>query len=195
MRAVRAIPPVGASLAYRKLGNWEEAEELVQDVFSQALQRIEQLRLPEAFGGWLRQIIRRMAINQLSRRRLTLTIEADVLDGSGAGNQSPLENALNTERRQQVRSGLERLGDTDRRTLEAFYLRGQSLIEMAECFEAPVGTIKRRLHIARKRLAAEMGNYQAIWCPHHAGRNPQARQHWPTGQWVAVGWKLQTNPG
>ena len=45
----------------------------------------------------------------------------------------------------------------DRETLEAFYVRGHSLLEMSDEFDAPVGTIKRRLHVARKRLAQEMG--------------------------------------
>jgi RNA polymerase sigma-70 factor (ECF subfamily) len=36
------------------------------------------------------------------------------------------------------------------------------LIEMAEQFDAPIGTIKRRLHVARKRLAVEMQSFQAI---------------------------------
>jgi len=40
----------------------------------------------------------------------------------------------------------------DRETLEAFYLRGRSLKQMAREFETPVGTIKRRLHVARQRL-------------------------------------------
>ncbi len=44
----------------------------------------------------------------------------------------------------------------DRDTLVAFYVRGQSLIEMSHHFDAPVGTIKRRLHVARKRLAKEI---------------------------------------
>jgi RNA polymerase sigma-70 factor (ECF subfamily) len=39
---------------------------------------------------------------------------------------------------------------------------GQSLIQMAEFFEAPIGTIKRRLHVARLRLAAEIGDSTAI---------------------------------
>ena len=38
----------------------------------------------------------------------------------------------------------------------AFYVDGQSLIEMSDQFAAPVGTIKRRLHVARKRLAKEL---------------------------------------
>ena len=36
--------------------------------------------------------------------------------------------------------------------LEAFYLRGDSLKKMSADFDAPVGTIKRRLHVARHRL-------------------------------------------
>ena len=38
----------------------------------------------------------------------------------------------------------------------AFYIQGQSLIEIAERLDAPIGTIKRRLHTARKRLKAEL---------------------------------------
>jgi RNA polymerase sigma-70 factor (ECF subfamily) len=40
----------------------------------------------------------------------------------------------------------------DRATLVAFYLRGRSLKQMSREFETPVGTIKRRLHVARNRL-------------------------------------------
>ncbi len=38
----------------------------------------------------------------------------------------------------------------------AFYIQGQSLIEMAEQLDTPLGTIKRRLHTARKRLKVEL---------------------------------------
>jgi RNA polymerase sigma-70 factor (ECF subfamily) len=44
----------------------------------------------------------------------------------------------------------------DRDTLTAFYIEGQSLAEMSTAFDSPVGTIKRRLHVARKRLAQEL---------------------------------------
>jgi RNA polymerase sigma-70 factor (ECF subfamily) len=38
----------------------------------------------------------------------------------------------------------------------AFYFHGRSLVEMSDQFDSPVGTIKRRLHVARKRLAKEL---------------------------------------
>jgi RNA polymerase sigma-70 factor, ECF subfamily len=145
------------ALAFRKMSNWDEAEELVQDVFIQAFERIEQLRVPEAFGGWLRQIVRRMAINKLTRRRIRVAVEVDEVEVACSEANSPLDDMLSNERSQQVHCGLARLGEIDRRTLEAFYIGGQSLIEMAQQFEAPIGTIKRRLHVARKRLAEEIG--------------------------------------
>lgn len=150
------------ALAYRKLGNWDEAEELVQDVFIHAFQRLGQLRVPEAFGGWLRQIVRRSAINAITRRRSAVQLEADAMDAASTTNSTPLDEVLEGECREQVRCGLEKLGDVDRKTLEAFYIGGQSLIEMAEEFSAPIGTIKRRLHVARKRLAREMESFQAL---------------------------------
>lgn len=149
------------ALAYRKLSNWDEAEELVQEVFIQAFGRIDQLRAAEAFGSWLRQIVCRMAINHLTRRRMLVAGEVEALEIADQC-ESPLDDMLNAERSQQLRRVLARLGDLDRETLEAFYFGGQTLIEMSEHFRAPVGTIKRRLHVARSRLAEEIGSFQAI---------------------------------
>lgn len=148
------------ALAYRKLGNWDEAEELVQDVFIHAFDRLHQLRVPEAFGGWLRQIVRRTAINQLTRRRVAVGMDQAALNAVATREANPLEDLLDDECCHQVRRGLDRLGEVDRLTLEAFYISGQSLLEMAESFEAPLGTIKRRLHVARKRLAHEMADFR-----------------------------------
>lgn len=148
------------ALAYRKLGNWDEAEELVQDVFMHAFDRLHQLRVPEAFGGWLRQIVRRSAINQLTRRRVSVGMDQAALDTVATNEANPLDELLDNECSGQVHRGLKRLGAMDRQTLEAFYIGGQSLLEMAQTFEAPLGTIKRRLHVARKRLAHEMADFQ-----------------------------------
>jgi RNA polymerase sigma-70 factor (ECF subfamily) len=70
--------------------------------------------------------------------------------------ETPLTKALTRERKVQVRAGLGRLGRLDRETLVAFYVKGQTLVEMSDAFDSPIGTIKRRLHVARKRLAKEL---------------------------------------
>ena len=144
------------AIALRRTGNPTEAQELVQDVFMQAMQKIEQLRAPEAFGGWLRQITVRMAINRITRRKVAFATEPEVLEATVLGEGTPDQELMDKERQAQVRDGMARLRDMDRDTLEAFYVKGQSLAEMADEFDAPIGTIKRRLHVARKRLAVEV---------------------------------------
>ncbi len=140
----------------RRLDNEAEAQELCQEVFIQAMRKIDQLRDPLCIGGWLRSIATRMAINRAVRTRRTVAIESERGEPQSAAQETPLEEVLAQEQRDQVRVGLDRLSELDRDTLVAFYFRGRSLVQMSDEFESPVGTIKRRLHVARKRLAKEL---------------------------------------
>lgn len=142
--------------AYRRLGNHAEAQELCQEVFLQALQKIHQLRDPCCFGGWLRAIANRMAINRALRRGPVVPNGPGTPEATSPERDTPLTVLLARERRDQVRVGLGRLGTLDRDTLVAFYFDGRTLVEMSQAFDSPVGTIKRRLHVARKRLAKQL---------------------------------------
>ena len=144
------------AIGLRRLSDYSEAQELCQDVFIQAMKKIGQLRTPEAFPGWLRSITSRMAINRLVRRGGAVSLEPEALEATAVEGETPLTRVLTRERATQVRAGLAKLGRMDRETLVAFYVHGRSLNEMSDEFEAPVGTIKRRLHVARKRLAKQV---------------------------------------
>ncbi len=154
--------PTVLAIAMRRLRDFADAQELCQDVFVQAMLKIDQLRTPEAFGGWLRQITVRMAINRAVRRAPAVSVEPEVLATTVTCKGSPLEDILEIERQGQVRDGLDRLSEMDRDTLTAFYVHGHSLLEMADDFGAPLGTIKRRLHVARKRLAKEVDELATV---------------------------------
>lgn len=154
--------PVVLAIAMRRLRNYGDAQELAQDVFVQAMQKLGQLRQPECFAGWLRSITVRMSINRAVRRAPSVAVEPEVLEATLQSDVSPLDSALAAEREHQLREGLGRLRDMDRLTLEAFYVQGQSLIQMSDEFDAPIGTIKRRLHVARKRLAKEVEELETV---------------------------------
>ena len=147
--------------AMSRVRNADEADELAQDVFIQAMQKINQLRVPEAFGGWLRQIVHRMAINRVTRNRSAVACDPETLEATCMTENAPDEVVQSREQAEAVRNSIDRLGALDQETLTAFYLNGQTLIEMSDEFQAPIGTIKRRLHVARKRLAKEMDSLQA----------------------------------
>lgn len=150
------------AIALRQLHNHAEAEELTQDVFVQAYGRLHQLREAERFGGWLRSITVRLAINRRTRRRQPVSADPEIFEATWTDSNSPVDTVLERERADGLHSGLNRLGDLDRETLVAFYLKGQSLVEMSDAFASPVGTIKRRLHVARKRLAVELQELAAV---------------------------------
>ncbi|RMF88318.1 MAG: sigma-70 family RNA polymerase sigma factor [Planctomycetota bacterium] len=133
-----------------------EAQEAVQEVFIQAYRKLDQLTDGSKFPGWLRTIANRMAINRAVRGKRHRMLSGEFLDSEPCNGTSPLADMLAAERCEVVRQGLERLGTLDRDTLEAFYFDGQSLAEMSRRFDSPIGTIKRRLHVARKRLAREI---------------------------------------
>jgi RNA polymerase sigma-70 factor (ECF subfamily) len=129
-----------------------EAQELAQEVFIHAMRKLPQLRDARCFAGWLRRITARMAINRLTRKGPMFGTDPEMLDAVPAVTRTPDEELEIGEAKAGLHEGLKQLKPEDRATLEAFYLRGQSLKEMARDFEAPVGTIKRRLHVARHRL-------------------------------------------
>jgi RNA polymerase sigma-70 factor (ECF subfamily) len=137
------------------LHDMSAARELAHDVLVQAFVKLQQLRCPAAFPGWLRQMTARMAINYVSRRGHEAPV-VTALRQETITDSSPLEQLLSAERFERVRQSLERLTPLDRDTLLAFYYHGQSLATISQQAAAPLGTIKRRLHMARKRLRQEL---------------------------------------
>jgi RNA polymerase sigma-70 factor (ECF subfamily) len=137
--------------------------------------KLGQLRDPRCFAGWLRQITVRMAINRLTRHAPLRGAEGELLQNAPGAGPSPLEEMVRAEQRAELWDGLRRLKALDRETLVAFYIRGHSLKRMSREFDTPVGTIKRRLHVARNRLRRQLERIGTA-----GGRGPQ-----PSGQELA----------
>lgn len=141
------------AIAYRRLSDRDEADEMVQDVFIQAWRKLSQLSQAEAFSGWLRQITVRMSINRGTRRAKLAFIDQEILEATAEPGQDAQAELVREETRKRLHEQLAQLKELDRATLVAYYIEEQSMLQMAEHFGAPVGTIKRRLHTARQRLA------------------------------------------
>ena len=152
----RQFEPTVFAIVVRRLRNRSEALEVTQDVFMQALRKLPQLREPERFAGWLRQIAVRMSINRAVRRPPESARSPETFNSVKTAGRAPLDDLLRAEQAREVWGGLEKLRDLDRRTLIAFYFEGQSLKQMSDEFDSPIGTIKRRLHTARNRLKNEL---------------------------------------
>lgn len=162
------------AMALGRVRNPLEAQELAQDVFVHAMRKLPQLRDARCFAGWLRRITARMAINRLTRRGVLFGADPEMLDAVAARGRGA-EDALEIgEAVDQLKEGLAELKGLDRETLEAFYLRGRSLKQMAREFEVPTGTIKRRLHVARQRLKGVLEGIDPTLAERFVGDVPAA---------------------
>ena len=139
-------------IVMQRLRNTAEADEITQEVFLRAYRKLEQLKEAAAFPGWICQIAVRLSINRAVRRPPETACEPSSFEVMQEAPDSPDAELMQVEDAEQLRDGIDRLGELDRRTLLAFYFDGQSLKEMSVSFDSPIGTIKRRLHTARHRL-------------------------------------------
>jgi RNA polymerase sigma-70 factor, ECF subfamily len=149
---VERFQPAVYAVALARLRDANEATELTQEVFIHAMTRLSQLRDPHCFVGWLRQITVRMAINRVTRKGPVQGATPEMLQNAPSSEQGPLDTLVRSEARAELWDGLDQLKPIDRATLVDVYIRGRTLKQMSREFETPVGTIKRRLHVARNRL-------------------------------------------
>jgi RNA polymerase sigma-70 factor, ECF subfamily len=141
------------SVILRRLGNKDAALDLQQEVFRHVTRRLPQLREPERFAGWLRQVANRMAINAATRGGpLQCTCLEKIEEPSV---RESLETQMDeSERATLLRIIMQKLKPDDAQCLVLFYLEGWRLKEIAAFLNIPIGTVKRRIHTARKRLRA-----------------------------------------
>ena len=142
----------GVTLA--RLRNFHDAEDLTQTTFVEAFSGLERLEKPARLGAWLRTIAIHRCINFLKRRERE--VDFDSLDEPAAPQPSPHEDAERSELQQRVMRAVDKLSKTQRETVALFYIGDYSLAEVAAIQEVPLGTIKRRLHEARRRLKEDM---------------------------------------
>src|SRR3954467_10425643 len=111
---VERFQPTVYAVALARLRNPAEAQELTQEVFLHAMRKLPQLRDPQCFAGWLRQITVRMAINRLTRRGPLQKVESEVLDSAEAAGANPVDALVQSERAAELYRALEQLKPVDR---------------------------------------------------------------------------------
>ncbi len=135
-----------------------EADDLTQDTYTRAIERIDQLHDPQAALAWLYRISTNVALDRLRRRRpaaVPLDGSAATADRAGAGNRPPslLETALErSEMSECVQRYLVTLSDDYRVALFLHDINGLTNPEVARLVGCSLATAKIRVHRARQQL-------------------------------------------
>ncbi len=128
------------------------AEEILQEVFLRAYRHLPQMRTDVSPAPWLYRVMVNLTYDITARRRRKQTMLQKLTGWLPSSVKSP-ENQVETQELQtMVLKAVNRLEIKQRTTLVLFYLQGLSLEEIAEIMSVPVGTVKSRLHYARKKL-------------------------------------------
>lgn len=134
-------------LSYHLTGDFEAARDLAQEAFVQAYLKLGQLRAPERFAGWLRQIATN-AYRSARRHREVATVVLEAAEGIAAPQPDDTELA--------VRGALARLRAPERLALTLHYIDGYSHAEIAGFLSLRPETVKTRLARARQHLRQEL---------------------------------------
>jgi RNA polymerase sigma-70 factor (ECF subfamily) len=137
------------------------AEDIVQAAFLRAYERIGQFDAGRPFGPWFLRSVINDAVKAAARRERQVSLEASperegtsLADLLADPSPGPADLAEAAETRQAVWAALGRLPPAQRAAIVLRYYLGLSEAEMADELACPPGTVKWRLHAARKRLRA-----------------------------------------
>ncbi len=147
------------SLAYNRLGNLGQSEDVAQETFITAWKHLRLLREPEKLRSWLCGIVRNRLHKHVQREFREPASHGDSLeiaDETPAAEALPNEQAIGREEEAILWRSLERMPEIYREPLILFYRENQSIGEVAADLELSEDTVKQRLSRGRKLLQEEV---------------------------------------
>lgn len=144
------------NFALRLTGNRHEAEDLLQESYFKAYKYFHQLRERSKFKEWIFQITANQFKNFLRKKKKENTFYHDDSEQAFVEKEkvyrNPDELLLQSDRSKIVRRALEHISPKMRSVLVLFEIEGYSIEEVSDTLGISRGTVKSRLHYARKKL-------------------------------------------
>lgn len=158
---VRSYQKRVVSVAYRLLGNSDDARDVGQDAFVKAFKSLSQLDDPSRFGPWLLRIVSNLALNYRRSRSLRFIPSLDYQNDDegresgirpqakqGNGESGPLTEELHGA----VSAAMEQLPEKQRMALILFSIEGMAQKDVAEILDCSIELVKWNVFQARKKL-------------------------------------------
>lgn len=156
-------------LAYRMLGQSQEAEDVVQETFLRVYTNLDRYDENQKFSTWIYRIATNLCIDRLRKRRISYSLDAEMPEGEGADwysllpsdQATPEKEIVLSETQQQIRKAIDSLPEKYKSVVILRYLQDMSLQEIGDVLNMPVTTVKTRVHrgreFLRKKLQSEFG--------------------------------------
>jgi RNA polymerase sigma-70 factor (ECF subfamily) len=156
-------------LAFRYVRNWEDAEEVAQDVLMKVYRKIEAFRGDAALSSWIYRITFNTAMSRLRHQRASRTAELGKLNATDQLDSSPAEPAdwsaladdqlMRTQMRDRLVGALSHLPAVYRVPVLLRDIHGLSTEEASAVLKVKPQTLKSRLHRGRLILRKYLGDF------------------------------------
>jgi RNA polymerase sigma-70 factor (ECF subfamily) len=147
------------NVCLRMLGVREEAEDLAQETFIRAFQRLETFDLERPFVPWIRRIATNLCINHLQRKRpVRFTLDEERDQPALAHQETPEDRLEGKQAIKAMKIAIAELLPHYRAVIELRHYQDLSYAEIAEVLDLPISDVKSHLYRARKQLASRLAN-------------------------------------
>ena len=151
------------NVCYRMMGNRQEAEDMAQEAFIRAYERLHTFDAARAFGPWMRTVAANLCRNRLQRNIPHATPLADIadrlpqdVDSPHPAHGNPERSAVQQENADQLRAVIGTLSPNQRAVIELRHFQELSYEEIAATLQLSLSAVKTNLFRARKVLAAKL---------------------------------------
>jgi RNA polymerase sigma factor (sigma-70 family) len=127
-----------------------DAEDVFQEVFARAFERLSELRSDDAVRPWLAQLTRRLCIDKLRLLARDTPSDAELDEQAVDDVLAELDDAMT------VRAALDKVGDPCREILERFFCRDESYRTIGDILDIPAGTIASRISRCLEKVRFEL---------------------------------------
>jgi RNA polymerase sigma-70 factor, ECF subfamily len=143
------------TLTIRIVKNREEAEEISQDVFVKAFEKLESFKGESKFSTWIYKIAYYASLDVIKRNKRTVNSESieNVRDVDIENVQDALEYLHEKERKKVINEALLKLNEDERTILTLYYFEEYPVKEISKVVNLSVDNIKTKLFRSRKKLA------------------------------------------
>ncbi len=149
---------------YRLIGDREEAEDILQDVFIKTYRNLNSFDTSRKFSSWIYRIAHNEAVNYIKRKSLRrfipwedITATKDKLEMSSV--EEGVDKAwMRKETNQEIDQAISRLSFKYRQVLVLRYYSDKSYEEISEILGRPVNTVGTLINRAKKKLAEELSD-------------------------------------
>ena len=145
------------SIAFKALSDASAANDVCQDAFIKAWQRLGDLRDPRHFGTWLCGIVRNLAVDRIRRRRRAESLQpASIPLGGARWTSDPIDDVCRRESCDIIANALAELDEPARTALTLRYYDRLPSKQIAQVLGISPDAVDMRLIRARKRLRAAL---------------------------------------